>query len=177
MTKLTLMNSKIASVVKANNKFLERRDMLQSFVKLLPNIRSVSGFMRDVDRQVGDDDTEIAAVAQRLLPFTLPFMIEVTNKTVTLSKLFKRTALVADPLFKDIAKHLSEALESGESGALLFKVKNNGIFVAHNVTIANKTANAIVITAKKEKMDNLYIEPLKGFMEDVFEIEYEREEE
>lgn len=176
MTKLSLMKSSIDAVVKKNNKFLELRDMLTSFVKLIPEIKSVSGFMREVDKQVGEDDDELASTVQRLLPRTLPFVLGATLKTVTLSKLFKRTSLLNDALFKDIAAHLAESARDGEEGAIIFKVKNNGIFVAHTVSIAEKTANAIVITAKKEKFNNIYIEPLKGFMEDLFGIQYEEED-
>jgi hypothetical protein len=170
------MNDAISKVVKQNNKFLERRDMLQEFVKLIPNMKNISGFFRDVDRQVGDDDDNLASTVQRLLPITLPFLVDVTDKSVTLSKLFRRTSLINDPLFKRIAAHMTEAAVAGESGALLFKVKNNGTFVCHNVDVPFKRSNAIVVSAIKEGGMNLYIEPLKGFMFDVFELDYEVED-
>lgn len=176
MTKLTLMSSAIDKAVKQNNKFLERRDMLQEFVKLIPNMRNVSGFFRDVDKQVGDDDENLAPTVQRLLPVTLPFLIEVTDKTVTLSKLFRRPSLIQDPLFKKIANHITESAIAGEAGAIMFKVKNNGTFVCHNVDVPLKRSNAIVVSAIKEGGMRLYIEPLKGFMYDVFDIEYEVED-
>lgn len=175
MTKLSLMKAQIDAVVRKNNKFLELRDMLTTFVKLVPDIKSISGFMREVDKHVGDDDEELVPTVQRLLPRTLPFVLGATLKVVTLNKLFKRTSLLNDPIFKDIAGHLAEAQSEGEDGVMLFKVKNAGLFVAHTVTIADKTANAIVITAKKEKYNNIYIEPLKGFMEDLFGIQYEED--
>jgi hypothetical protein len=170
------MNTAIDKVVRQNNKFLERRDMLQEFVKLIPNMRNVSGFFRDVDRQIGDDDDNLASTVQRLLPVSIPFIVEVTDKSVTLSKLFRRTSLVKDPLFKHIATHITEAAAAGEAGVLLFKVKNNGTFVCHNLDLPMKRSNAIVVSAVKEGGTRLYIEPLKGFMCDVFEIEYEVED-
>ena len=175
MTKLNLMKSSIESVVRKQNKFLELRDMMTTFVKLIPDIRSVSGFMREVDKHVGEDDDNLVPTVQRLLPRTLPFVLGATLKTVTLSKLFKKTSLLNDSIFKDIAQHLSEASADNEEGVMLFKVKGNGLFVAHTVQIADKTANAIVITATKEKYNNIYIEPLKGFMEDLFGIQYEED--
>lgn len=176
MTKLTLMKSSIESVIRKQNKFLELRDMLTTFVKLVPDMKSIARFMQEVDKHVGEDDDNLVPTVQRLLPRTLPFVLGATLKTVTLSKLFKRTALLTDPLFKDIATHLAEAASENEDGVLLFKVKGNGLFVAHTVQIADKTANAIVITATKEKYNNIYIEPLKGFMEDLFGIQYESED-
>jgi hypothetical protein len=175
MTKLSLMKSSIESVVRQNNKFLECRDMLKEFIKLLPNISSISGFLREVDKHVNEDIEDLAPTVQRLLPQHLPFLLGVSMKNVTLAKLFKRDSFVADPLFKDIAKHFSEAAVSNEDGMLLFKVKSNGIFVAHTVNIPDKTANAIVLTAKKEKYNNIYIEPLKGFMYDLFGSKYEED--
>ena len=176
MTKLTLMRPAINKVIKENSKFLERRDMLREFVKLLPNINNQTAFFRDVDKHVGDDVDALATTVQRLLPVTLPFIIDVTLNTVTLAKLFKRTIFMKDPLFTTIAKHLSECRKEGEKGVIIFKVKNNGLFVAHDIPVHEKTTNAIVITAKQDNVDNLYIEPLQGFMHDMFGIEYEVKE-
>ena len=168
MTKLTLMQPAINKVIKENSKFLERRDMLREFIKLLPNISNPTAFFRDVDKQVGDDVDSLAPTVQRLLPVQLPFIIDVTLNTVTLAKLFKRTSFVKDPLFMTIAKHLSECRKEGEKGVVIFKVKNNGLFVAHDIPVHEKTTNAIVMVARQDNVDNLYIEPLQGFMYDMF---------
>lgn len=158
---------KLTEVYNERKEFSSYLEILSQFVDAVAGKKVRYDVMKRSTAEASgcDDPEKYAETVLRYLPEPLGFQVQVTLLApVKMYELFSE-GFKTSPVFKYLMKFLAQAHEEGESGLLLFKVANNGVWAAHNINMSGSLPR-LVIPASAISMINLQIMPLKTWEAD-----------
>lgn len=159
--------SGLRQAVKEVNKFSEVRSMLADFVKAIEPSTAYST-MRAADASMdGETLSKFPSIVQACMKVHLTFVLEMTMKPMLLSTMMNMNALFNSEWFKDVAMKMKRVLDESASDTLVvFRMKNNGVYVAHNITMPQTATTRIVLPAIAAGVPAIQVLPVEHFASD-----------
>lgn len=141
--------------------------MLADFVKAIEP-SSAYNTMKAADASMeGEPLSKFPNIVQACLVTPQTFVLEVSTKPMLLSTLMHMEPLFQSEWFRDVATKMQQTLnESASDTLVVFKMKHNGVWVAHNITMPQTAVTRIVLPAIAAGVPAIQVMPLAHFASD-----------
>ncbi len=159
--------SGLRQAAKEMNRYSEARAMLADFVKAVEPA-SAYNTMRAADASMeGETLSKFPSIVQACMKVHLTFVLELSMKPILLSTMMNMEALFNSEWFKDVAMKMKRVLDESASDTLVvFRMKNNGVYVAHNITMPQTATTRIVLPAIAAGVPAIQVLPVEHFASD-----------
>ena len=157
---MTVPFAKLDVAVKAENTEREELRIAETLIKKTFPGFPVSKTMSEIKVQMANG-MELEKALASVVP-ELPFELHITNLSCNVHCLISGD-FKSSPTICKAVEWIGEAREREEACAVIFKIKNMGLFVMHSISMTGSSKPRIVIPAVKAGIDQLEIIHLSFF--------------